>query len=119
MPLWTVIARSTSRISRELRARAVMVVTRSGKSAEIVATARPAAPIVAITHDPGVYRRLCLHWGVMPVLNEEVGTANPNELARDLAGELGLASTGEYVLLVRGFHGEQDKNLPSVTVIEV
>ena len=119
LPLWTVIAATAARMSRELRARAVMVVTRSGKSAEIVATARPEAPIVAITHDPAVCRRLCLHWGVLPRLDTAVGSVNPNELARQLALDLGLARAGQHVLLVRGFHGEQDKNLPSVTVIEV
>ena len=119
IPLWNVIASATSRMSRDLMAKAVMVVTRSGKSAEIVSTARPDAPIVAITHDERVYRKLCLRWGVIPILDSAVGSANPNELARRLAGELGLAKAGQYVLLVRGFHGEQEKNLPSVTVIEV
>ncbi len=119
IPLWNVIATTTSRMSRDLMAKAVMVVTRSGKSAEIVSTARPAAPIVAITLDAAVYRKLCLRWGVIPVLDESVGTVNPNELARELALDLGLACTGEYILLVRGFHGDQVKNLPSVTVIEV
>ena len=119
VPLWNVIADTTARMSRDLMARAVMVITRSGKSADIVSTARPAAPVVAITHREAVYRQLCLRWGVIPVLNEGVGSVNPNLLARSLAAELGLASSGEYVLLVRGFHGEQDRNLPSVTVIEV
>lgn len=119
IPLWTVIADTTSRMSRDLMARAVMVVTRSGKSAEIVATARPASPIIAMTHDPAVYRKLCLHWGVVPVLDDAVGSANPNELARSLSQEMGLAKPGQYVLLVRGFHGEGELNLPSVTVVEV
>lgn len=119
VPLWNVIATTTSRMSRDLMARAVMVVTRSGKSAEIVATARPASPIVAMTHDVRVYRKLCLRWGVIPILETQVGSENPNELARQYARDLGLAVPGEIVLLVRGFHGEQDKSLPSVTVIEV
>lgn len=119
VPLWSVIAETTARMSRDLMARAVMVITRSGKSADIVSTARPASPIVAITHDIHVYRRLCLRWGVIPVLDESVGSVNPNELARGLAEDLGLASKGEFLLLVRGFHGEQMRNLPSVTVIEV
>lgn len=51
--------------------------------------------------------------------SDVVGTANPNELARKLALDLGMASAGQYILLVRGFHGDQVKNLPSVTVIEV
>lgn len=119
IPLWTAIASTTARMSRDLRARAVMVVTRSGKSADIVSTSRPASLIVAITHDPAVYRKLCLRWGVVPILDSEVGSTNPNDLARRLSMDLGLAVPGQYVLLVRGFHGEQDKNLPSVTVIEV
>jgi pyruvate kinase len=119
IPLWTVIAETTARMSRDLMARGVMVVTRSGRSAEIVSTARPAAPIVAITRSERVYRKLCLRWGVIPLLDDSVGTQNPNDLARGLARELGLAESGQYVLLVRGFHGDLDKNLPSVTVIEV
>ncbi len=119
LPLWTVIATTTARMSRDLMARAVMVVTRSGKSADIVATSRPASPVVAITHEPAVRRKLCLRWGVVPILDSEVGSTNPNELAKRLSMSLGLAVPGQYVLLVRGFHGEQDKNLPSVTVIEV
>ena len=119
LPLWTVIATSTARMSRDLMARAVMVVTRSGKSAETVATARPASPIVAITADPRVYQRLSLYWGVIPILDPAVGSTHPNDLARSLAVELGLASQGQYILLVRGFHGEHDKNLPSVTAIQI
>ena len=119
VPLWNVIATTTSRMSRDLMARAVIVVTRSGKSAEIVATARPAAPVVALTGDESVYRRLSLHWGVLPILHTQVGLENPNNLAREIAVQLQLAESGQYILLVRGFHGEQDKNLPSVTVVEV
>ncbi len=119
IPLWNVIAESTARMSRDLEARAVMVVTRSGKSSEIVSTARPAAPIIAVTHDAAVCRRLCLRWGVVPMINEAVGTENPNSLAKSLAVSLDLAVSGQFVLLVRGFHGEMDLNLPSVTVIEV
>lgn len=119
VPLWNVISSTTAQMSRDLMARAVIVVTRSGKSAEIVATARPAAPVIAVTHNSAVCRKLCLRWGVVPLLDETVGKTNPNQLARDLAISLELANEGQYVLLVRGFHGEQDKNLPSVTVIEV
>ena len=66
-----------------------------------------------------MYRKLCLRWGVIPVLDDGVGTMNPNELARSHALREGLATKGQYVLLVRGFHGDQVLNLPSVTVVEV
>ena len=119
IPLWSVIASTTSRMSRDLMARAVVVVTRSGKSAEIVAASRPASPVVAITYDPRVYRKLCLNWGIVPILEDQVGKANPIDLARKLALQLDLAVEGQYILLVRGFHGGKVKNLPSVAVIEI
>ena len=100
-------------------ARAVMVITRSGKSADIVSSARPAAPIIAITADPKVYRRLCLRWGVVPILDSTIKSVKPNEFVRQLSIDMHLAKAGQYLLLVRGIHGEQDKNLPSVTIVEV
>jgi hypothetical protein len=41
---------------------------KNGTSAEVVAATRPAAPIIALTRDPCVYRRMNLLWGVIPRL---------------------------------------------------
>ena len=58
-------------------------------------------------------------WGVVPVMQSAAGVENPNELARQVADALSLASSGEVVLLVRGFHDEPILNLPSVTVVTI
>ena len=58
-------------------------------------------------------------WGVIPVIQSAAGVENPNELARQVAGALSLATTGEVVLLVRGFHDEPGLNLPSVTIVTI
>ena len=86
-------------------------------SAATVSIARPAAPIVGITSDVNVAHRMTLLWGVIPLCNDSAGKINPNQLARDIAIELGLAKKDSHVLLVRGFHGEPKFNSPSVTVI--
>ncbi len=117
--VWHSVASATARMSRELGARAVIVVSRSGISAQIISSARPAAPVVVVTSERRTYNRLSLVWGVLPILNEKAGRENPNELAREVALELKLASSGQYLLLVRGFHDERALNLPSVTVITV
>ncbi|MCB1644180.1 MAG: pyruvate kinase [Pseudomonadales bacterium] len=119
LPVWNVIANATAHMSKDLMVHGVMVISRSGMSAATVSAARPAAPIVAITNEPYVLRRMALFWGVIPLLQDEAGRANPNELARRVARELNLAEQGEYVLLVRGFHDEADLNSPSITVITV
>ena len=83
------------------------------------ASARPAAPVIAMTNDPAVYRRMVLLWGVIPILSDKVGSLNPNQLAKDVAKQLGLANTGQYVLLVRGFHNDAELNTPTITALLV
>lgn len=117
--LATVIADATSHMSKALSARGIIVISQSGISAITVSNARPAAPIVAITNSDVVFRQMALMWGVVPVMQSAAGVENPNELARQVADALSLASSGEVVLLVRGFHDEPILNLPSVTVVTI
>lgn len=119
LPIWNVIANATAQISRQLMTSGVMVITRGGTSAATVSTARPAAPIVAITNDQRALQRMSLLWGVIPVLDESTGTENPNEIARRWAETLGLAEVNDSVVLVRGFNEQPDLNTPSITVINV
>lgn len=85
-----VIGTATTRMSRDLKARAVLVVTQSGISAHIVSTAWPAAPIVAVTDNQQVFHRMSLLWGSVPIYDPDAGKANPNELARKITLESGL-----------------------------
>lgn len=119
LPVRKVIANATSHMSKDLTVRAVMVISRTGMSASAVSAARPAAPVVALTSNISVYRRMALLWGMIPILVDEAGKANPNELARSAAKELGLASVGQYLLLVRGFHDDPALNSPSITVLAI
>ena len=118
-PIWNVIANATAQISRQLMTSGVMVITRGGTSARTVSTARPAAPIVAITNEQTALQSMALLWGVIPVLDTSTGTANPNEIARHWAENLGLAEVNDSVVLVRGFHEEPALNTPSITIINV
>lgn len=64
------VAAAACRLSHDLRAKAIVVITRSGRTAQLVSSCRPAEPIVALTEDDAVARRLCLWWGVHPVVTE-------------------------------------------------
>jgi pyruvate kinase len=116
-PVWSTVASATSRMSRELDARAVIVVSQSGISAQIISIARPASPIFALTGNKRAYHKMSLLWGVVPIFDEDAGRSNPNELAKKISQQLDLGVPGQYILLVRGFHDDQSMNLPSVTVI--
>jgi pyruvate kinase len=117
--VWNTVSAATAQMSKQLDAEAVIVVTQSGVSAQSISAARPAAPIIVLTGSQRAYNKLSLIWGVVPLFDEQAGKSNPNELARQVAIDLGLASTGQFILLVRGFNDNPDLNLPSVTVITI
>ena len=119
IPIWDSIAQTVSRLSHDLHVRAVMVLSHSGMSAATVSSARPAAPVVAITSEKIMARKMVLLWSVIPVVDSDAGSINPNQLARQTAKDLHLGESGEHVLLVRGFHQDAEKNTPSITVISI
>lgn len=108
-----------SRLSHDLRVRAVVVISQSGMSAATMSSARPAAPVVAITNKKEVCRQMAMLWSVIPAYSEKAGKTNPNALARQIIIDEGLATTGDKVLLVRGFHSDELLNTPSVTVLTI
>jgi pyruvate kinase len=109
------VAKSTAQLSRDLQVRAVVVRTLEGATAKVIAATRPAAPVVALTMDARVCRRLNLLWGVLPRLVSPSEFDHPQATARRLVREQGIAKSGEVILLLAGF-GQQE---PVITVLPV
>lgn len=105
------ICRAARSLAEDLHVSAVVAFTRSGRTAELLAQTRPRAPILALTPDERVYRRLALHWGVLPLT---CATAPHVEaLIEEMEQQVlrrGLARRGEQVIIVgamplkRGVH---------------
>ena len=119
IPIWEAMANSMAQLAHDLKVHAVVVISQSGMTAATMCSARPAAPVVAITNRPDICRKMAMLWSVIPVHSEKAGKINPNELAREVITEGRLAHTGEKVLLIRGFHNEDALNIPSVTVLTI
>jgi pyruvate kinase len=97
------IAAATVAAVRMLEAPLVIVFTKSGFSARIVASHRPLVPILALTDEPRVCRQMSLVWGVVPRL---VPTARGYDhmvaMAIREALDLGLVTKGDRVLVTAG-----------------
>ncbi len=97
------IAAATVAAVRMLDAPLVVVFTKSGFSARIVASHRPSVPILALTDEPRVCRQLSLVWGVVPRL---VPTARGYDhmvaMALREALDLGLVTKGDRVAVTAG-----------------
>ncbi len=95
MSVWDAVANSMAQMAQDLKVHAVVVISRSGMSAATMSSARPAAPVIAITNRADICRKTAMLWGVIPVLSEDAGKSNPNVLARKIAVDEGLALAGE------------------------
>ena len=94
------LSRATSLLSRDLEVRAVVVATRSGRTARLVSAERPAAPVVALTSEPALARQLSLCWGLIAQVVDEAALKRPQAPARAAVAGFDLACTGQRVLLV-------------------
>ena len=97
------IAAATVAAVRMLESPLVVVFTKSGFTARIVASHRPSVPILALTDEPRVCRQLALVWGVVPRL---VPTARGYDhmvaMALREALDLSLVTKGDRVLVTAG-----------------
>lgn len=90
-------------LARELDVAAIVTATQSGATARAVASHRPGVPIVAITPDDAVARRLALVWGVIPVSVDTHETIDQMlDRAVEAALTVGVAARGDLVALTAG-----------------
>jgi len=97
------ISQSVANAALDLNAKAIITPTESGYTARMVSKYRPKAPIVAVTTDESVMRRLNLVFGVFPIKGEEA--ANTDELFQksvDSARKSGLVQIGDLVVITAG-----------------
>lgn len=110
------MARATAQMSRDLLVRAVVVISRTGTSIRMVSSARPSAPVLAVTPSPSVWRRSALLWGVVPILTDEAMISEPTTLACKTVLEEGLGEPGQSILIVKGFSEDSTRNQPTITI---
>jgi pyruvate kinase len=97
------IAAASGAAVRMLGAPCLIVFTKSGFSARIVASHRPNVPILVLTDIPRTYRQLALVWGVMPELVPHASSYDEMvRLALDVVKRRGLAKTGDQVVVTAG-----------------
>jgi pyruvate kinase len=98
------VCNAASVMARELKAAAIITPTQSGSTALAVSSHRPEQPIIALSPDAAVVRRLGLVWGVYPL--EIEGYFNSDEMmerAKDKALRTGLVNFGDVVIITAGF----------------
>ncbi|MGE5102675.1 MAG: pyruvate kinase [Deltaproteobacteria bacterium] len=97
------IAAASSAAVSMLNAPVLIVFTKSGFSARVVASHRPSVPILVLTDVPQTFRQLALVWGVIPELVPHCNTYDEMvRLALEAVQRRDLARAGDRVVVTAG-----------------
>lgn len=97
------ISHATVTTAHDLKAKAIITVTKTGTTARMISKFRPLAPIIGCTTSESVYHQLNLSWGIIPLMCEEKN--NTDELfdhAISVAAEHGCIDKGDTVVITAG-----------------
>jgi pyruvate kinase len=90
-------------LAEALQARAILVPTFTGRTANAVARLRPRRPIIALTHVDWALRQLALEWGVTPLLITEMQDVEALwSEGMAAARRAGLVDAGDRVVITAG-----------------
>ncbi|MCM2353476.1 MAG: pyruvate kinase [Pseudobdellovibrio sp.] len=97
------IAASSALSALKLNASAIVCLTTSGKTAQIISTFRPKAQIIAITTDVEVLNRLEILWGLQTLTLQPYGSLRDIiSQVEQLLIENGLGKTGDKIIFTLG-----------------
>ncbi len=97
------VGRAAREAAQDLKATALVTPTVSGYTARVMAHYRPQAPIVAVTPDARVQRRLTLYRGVIPLLAPRADNSDEMiEHAVEAARGKGLVEEGDTLVVTAG-----------------
>jgi pyruvate kinase len=114
------VAHAACALASEVGAAAILVPTWSGETPLLVASRRPAQPVIALTHAPRVRRRLALAWGTTALPVPEVHTVD-EVIATSIqaARAEGYIAPGELAVIAYGPPRKQSGTTNLIEVVRV
>ena len=90
-------------MARDIRAKAIIALTKYGHTARRMSKFRPVQPVVAATHIKKTFHQLAMCWGVYPVMSRYQKTSDELLLhAVDCAKQIDLVEDGDVVVIAAG-----------------
>lgn len=115
-----VTAKATADVARELGVKAVCVYTRTGSTARVLAKYRPSVPIIALTPNEKVARRLKIVWGTYALHHpHEEDLSRMVRTLREEVVSMGLLNEDDLVCLVSGWPRKAHGFINSLSIIHL
>jgi len=116
-PVTTAVAHGTSLLAEELDAKLAAVWTETGNTARLISKCRLNRPIVGLSPDERVCRRMAMYYGVLPArLDRRPDTAEMLADVDRMLRQRGLAQAGDTIVVSAGAHVEQPAATSSLFV---
>lgn len=97
------ISHATATSAQDLQAKAIVTVTQTGTTAHMICRFRPLCPIVAVTPDVHVYKKLMISFNVIPTLADSVSSTDELfDIGTLKAMECGVVKDGDVVVITAG-----------------
>lgn len=97
------ISHATCTTAYDLKAKAVITVTKSGQTARMISKYRPSVPVVGCTPDEFVYRQLNLGWGIIPLMVKSMTDSEKLlEHAVKTTQDANIIDNGDLVIITAG-----------------
>ena len=114
------LSHSAATLAKDLNAKAIVVCTRTGKTARMVSRFRPNINIIGITTDLHAYRKLALSWGVLPALAEEYTSVDIIfYFAQKTAVNSGLVQKGDTIVITGGTPNGKSGNSNMINIQKI
>jgi pyruvate kinase len=97
------ISYAACEMAQDLEAAAILTNTEGGGTARLISRFRPRTPIVAVTPREDTWRRLCLSWGVFPLLTPPIRDIDQMlQVVEEEALKAGMLKHGDRVIITTG-----------------
>ncbi|MEE9225354.1 MAG: pyruvate kinase [Bacteroidota bacterium] len=97
------VGRAACVLAHQVGAAAIVPLTHSGRSAQIIARYRPKAGIVAVTGREKIVRRLNLYWGIRSIIVEQMSDFETSlKVVLEKLLQAGYVQKGDYIVVTAG-----------------
>jgi pyruvate kinase len=102
-PTTQAVVQGVSRMAGSLKAKMIVVASRSGVTAQALSKQRCLVPTLGVSDEAVALRQMCLYWGVMPLAGAPVGDhVALVEYVSKWGRESGMLAVGDRIILVAG-----------------
>ncbi len=117
MTIREAVASATIDLAHNLKLQGIIIPTGTGTTPRIISASRPSALCISVCPSNQVNQKMALHWGVVPVLVDEIQTHDWRKLCDVINAQINLIQSGHTVLLVSGFNDDPARNAPVMKIL--